>query len=128
MIASLVRSPCNFFDSTPSGILVNKLSNDLGTIDNNLFYTLTDTLEGIIGFIVAIANITQINFIFIIPATIVLSFALCFFIYARPAYIACKQLFLQTRNLMIHFLSETINGLTQIIIYKQQVNRMQEFS
>ena len=40
MIRSIVRSPSSFFDLTPSGVLMNKLSNDLGTIDNNLYYAL----------------------------------------------------------------------------------------
>jgi ABC-type multidrug transport system fused ATPase/permease subunit len=31
-----MRSPASFFDSTPSGILINKFSNDLGVIDSSL--------------------------------------------------------------------------------------------
>lgn len=36
MISSIVFSPCFFFDITPSGILINKFSSDLGIIDKGL--------------------------------------------------------------------------------------------
>lgn len=42
MIESTIRSPSHFFDATPSGILINKFSNDLGIIDNNLVFGQTD--------------------------------------------------------------------------------------
>jgi ABC-type multidrug transport system fused ATPase/permease subunit len=44
MTQSIMRSPSHFFDSTPSGILVNKFSNDLGIIDNNLPFVFIDIL------------------------------------------------------------------------------------
>ena len=44
MIESIVRCPGNFFDSTPSGILVNKFSNDLGIIDNTMIFGLVDAM------------------------------------------------------------------------------------
>ena len=103
MISSIVRSPSSYFDETPSGILINKLSNDLGTIDSNLFYTLTDAVEGPIAATAAIINISLINFIFLGPAVIIMAFAVCFFLYSRPAYIRCKELFLQSKNMMLHF-------------------------
>ena len=104
MIKTIVRSPCSYFDSTPSGIIVNRLSNDLGTIDNNLFYCLIDSLEGIFGAIIAIANIIQIDTALLFPSIFIMGFAVWFFFYSRPAYIACKQLFLQSKNKIIHFL------------------------
>lgn len=36
MLNSLLRSPSSFFDSTPSGMLINKFSNDLGLLDRSL--------------------------------------------------------------------------------------------
>lgn len=42
MINAIVRSPGSFFDTTPSGILTNKFSNDLGVIDNGLILMMID--------------------------------------------------------------------------------------
>jgi len=36
MINGIVRSPASFFDTTPSGMIINKFSNDLGVLDNSL--------------------------------------------------------------------------------------------
>jgi len=44
MINGIVRSPCDFFDSTPSGRLTNKFSNDLGILDNTLAFAMCDLL------------------------------------------------------------------------------------
>jgi len=44
MIFGIVRSPGFFFDQTPSGVLINKFSNDLGILDNSLSQTFLDVL------------------------------------------------------------------------------------
>ena len=124
MILSIVRSPSSFFDENPSGVLVNKLSNDLGTIDSNLFYALTEATEGPISAIIAVINISLIDIRLLPAALVIIGITICFFSYSRPAYIKCKELFLQSRNQMIHFFRENINGLTQIKIFHQKVNKM----
>ena len=73
MVQSVIRSPMKFFDVTPSGTLTNKFTNDLGVVDNNLFYSLILCLEGITAVIVTIISICQLDFtltIFMIPLTI----------------------------------------------------------
>ena len=90
MINSIVRSPSSFFDTNPSGILINKLSNNLGTIDNNLFYSLTEAIEGPISTFIAIININFINLKFFAPSIVILGVAFWFFSYSRPAYIKCE--------------------------------------
>ena len=125
MISSIVRSPSSFFDQTPSGVLVNKLSNDLGTIDNNLFFAITEAVEGPISSVIAIINITLIDVRLLPAALVIFGITICFFNYSKPTYVKCKELFLQSKNLMIHFFRETINGLTQIKVDRQQINKMQ---
>jgi hypothetical protein len=44
MVNGIVRSPGSFFDITPSGLLINKFSNDLGILDNSLAQCLIDAL------------------------------------------------------------------------------------
>jgi len=44
MINGIVRSPCDFFDSTPSGTLINKFSNDLSILDNTLAFAMCEVL------------------------------------------------------------------------------------
>ena len=128
MIQSIVRCPGKFFDTTPSGTLVNKFSNDIGIIDNVLFFGMIDALEGPVLIIVAIVNVCQINIYFLIAAAIICFIAVIFFKYARPAIIACKQLDLQKKSPIFQFYSETISGLTQIKVYAQRKAKLQQFS
>lgn len=123
-----MRSPGSFFDSTPSGILVNKFSNDLGVIDNSLVFACIDALEGPIIILVAIVNMAQINFWILIPAGVILVIAIMFFWYARPVISGCKQLDLQNKNPIFHFYGETISGLVQIRVYNQRLPKLQQFS
>ena len=128
MIESIVRCPGKFFDTTPSGILVNKFSNDLGILDNTMIFGLIDAVEGPIMIFVAIVNVCQINVYFLIAAVGVFLVAILFFSYARPVVMGCKQLDLQKKSPIFNFYSETINGLTQIRVYNQRLPKLQQFS
>lgn len=128
MIEAIVRSPGSLFDSTPSGVLISKFSNDLGVIDNNLIFALIDALEGPTMIVVALVNICQINIYFLIPAAILFTIAIFFFNYSRPVISGCKQLDLQNKNPIFQFYGETISGLTQIRIYNQRMPKILQFS
>ena len=128
MIEAIVRSPGSFFDCTPSGVLANKFSNDLGVIDNILILSMIDSFEGPISIIAAIINISQIDLYILIPAAIVLFFAVTFFVYSREAVIGTKQLDLQNKGPIFHFFSETVNGLTQIQVYNRRKVLLQDFT
>jgi ABC-type multidrug transport system fused ATPase/permease subunit len=61
MIEGLVRSPTSFFDTTPSGRLINTFSNDLGLLDMTLAFSFTDMIEGPIVSISMLVNIFTIE-------------------------------------------------------------------
>ena len=105
MLQSLIRCPGKFFDTTPSGKLINKFSNDIGIIDNILYFALIDALEGPVLIIVAIINVCEINIYFLIAAAIILIIAIWFFNYAREVIQKCKQLDLQKKTPIFHFFS-----------------------
>lgn len=57
MLEIVVRSPGSYYDTTPSGVVLNKFSNDLGVADNSLLLSFIELLEGPSIFIVAILNL-----------------------------------------------------------------------
>lgn len=77
---------------------------------------------------VAVINLTEINYYFIIPATILLFLAFIFFLYARKVMLGCKQLLLQKKSPIFHFYSESINGLTQIGVFNRRKSQIKKFS
>jgi ATP-binding cassette, subfamily C (CFTR/MRP), member 4 len=128
MVNGIVRSPGSFFDVTPSGVLINKFSNDLGILDSSLVYVLIDTIEGPISIMVAMINICQIYPYFIPPVIVIFSLGIIFFLYARSAIIQCKQLDLKNKNPIFQTYSETITGLIQINIYNRRRSMIKKFA
>lgn len=98
MIHSLVRCPSSYFDVTPTGKLLNNFSNDLGILDDTLAIVSLDVIEGPISGIIMLANIFQINPLFIPPGSISVACLIFFFIYCKPAIIESKQLDLRTKT------------------------------
>ena len=100
-----IRGPISFFDVTRTGILTNKFTTDLGVLDNSLVIAFIDAVEGPILVSIAIGNMIHIDPWFAIPTGVLAIIIILFFIYARPAFIACKQLDLQQKGPVFHFYS-----------------------
>lgn len=98
MMHGLVRCPSSYFDTTPSGRLINKFSNDLGILDSILAYTFIDTIEGPIISIIMLINIFQINLFFIPPGLLNILVIVVFFIYCRSTIVESKQLDLRSKT------------------------------
>ena len=120
MIHGLVRSPSSYFDITPTGQLNNRFSNDLGVLDSNLFYILTDCLQGLIVAFLFIGNIFSINHYFLIPGIFNIVFVIYFFIYCKDVIIAIKQLELRLKTPVFNMVGEMISGLIQIKFFSQR--------
>ena len=79
MVVGLVRSPLSFFNTTSSSQLTNRFSNDLGILDLQVSNCFIPIFERLILWVVMMANIIQIDLIYIAPlAVCLISFALLF--------------------------------------------------
>jgi hypothetical protein len=103
MLEAILRSPACFFDVTPSSILTSKFSNDFNLLDYVLIYSLNSSIQAPIAILIAVTNMVQINFHFIVPAIIFFIVAFIFFQYAKPAIVKCKELDLQNKNPLYGF-------------------------
>jgi len=101
MVSALTRSPAKYFDSTPSGVLINKFSKDLGIVDNNMIFTLIDGVEGVLMVLAAIVNVCLIDNLMIAPALIVVAIISAIYVYSREVIISCKELDLQSKSPII---------------------------
>ena len=90
MVDAVLHCPAGYFDTTPSGILINKFSNDLGIIDYTLFFPLNFTVVGPIAVLIAVGNIIQINHYFAIPSALILIISVVFHKYSRTVILKCK--------------------------------------
>ena len=117
MVHSLVRSHSWFFDVTPSGVLTNVFSNDVGVLDNSLIFTFQQALEGPVISIVMLVNIIQINPYFAIVAFVCLLGLFFLFSFLRPVIIESKQLDLKMKSPVYNKLNQTVQGLIQIHLF-----------
>lgn len=117
MIHGLISSPASYFDVTSSGQLNSAFSNDLGIMDNVLIPVLIDSIEGPIISIILLINVIIINFYFIIPAVIIVTFLVVGFIYCKNSMVAVKLLDLKLKIPIFNMVNEIISSLTQVRIY-----------
>ena len=128
MIHGLVRCPSSYFDTTPTGRLINKFSNDLGILDNTMSFVFTDMIEGPIISLIMLANIFQINLLFIPPGVITIIFLIYFFIFCKKSIVESKQLDLRTRTPVFNIFGEMISGLVQVRIFGRRTSLLQDFT
>ena len=98
MLFGLLRSPTKFFDTTPSGRLINRFSNDLSILDTVVGYTLVDTIEGPILALVMLVNVFQIVPFFVIPAVANLVILMLWFVFCKRTIVQTKQLDLRMKS------------------------------
>jgi ATP-binding cassette subfamily C (CFTR/MRP) protein 4 len=87
MLLSLLRSPTQYFDTTPTGRLINRFSNDLNVLDSLMAYIFIDTIEGPILALVLLVNVFQIVPLFIIPAFVTFILQALWFVYCKRTII-----------------------------------------
>ena len=74
MLANIMRSPMEFFDTTPIGRILNRTSRDVETVDNilpQLIRSFMGTFFSVISTIIVISYTTPMFLIIIIPLGIV---------------------------------------------------------
>ena len=120
LIWNIIRKPLSFFDTTHSGVILNRAIDDMEAADLDFPYAsmeLFDYLATIMGsyFLVLIASPCMV---FIIVVCNVIN-VWVFFTYLKSST-DLKRLFRVSRSLVITTISEMVNGMTQIRTYNYQ--------
>jgi ATP-binding cassette subfamily C (CFTR/MRP) protein 1 len=112
--------PVSFFDVTPIGRIINRFSQDMATIDEDLASTLSQVIGmfgGVLGSVGGIAGSTKgIFLILLVPLGILYS---TFNQYFRKANTAIARLESVSRSPIYADFSQTLSGTTTIRAYKQ---------
>lgn len=120
MLYSILRSPMSFFDTTPSGRILNRFSRDVETIDNVLPELIRNWMNSffvVLAGLFVIAYSTPIFLVVLIPLMIVYYFLQRFYI---PSSRQLKRLESTTRSPIFANFSETISGASTIRAYRQE--------
>ena len=120
LLNNIMRCPMNFFDTNPTGRILNRFTSDLDTIDQNIPPEILDFTTCLIECVVIILLICVTTPAFII--VIIPLMGLYFFI--QRIYIASsrqlKRLYSISKSPIYSHFSETINGAQTVRAYGHQ--------
>ncbi|XP_051158018.1 ATP-binding cassette subfamily C member 4-like [Leptopilina boulardi] len=127
VFSALIRTGMRFFDTNPSGRILNRFSKDMGAIDELLPKALLDAGQIIMMMMGTLIVTCTVNYYYIIP--IVLLGAVFYWI--RKVYLKTsknvKRLEGMTRSPVFTHLNATLNGLTTIRAFGAQEILKHEF-
>ncbi|NXV09693.1 MRP2 protein, partial [Cettia cetti] len=120
LLSNILRAPMSFFDTTPTGRIVNRFAKDIFTIDETIpmsFRTWISCFMGIISTLIMICLATPFFAIVIVPLAIFYCFVLRFYISTSRQL---RRLDSVTRSPIYSHFGETVAGLSVIRAYGHQ--------
>ncbi|KAF9020670.1 multidrug resistance-associated ABC transporter [Hymenopellis radicata] len=119
-LAHVLGSPVSFFDTTPMGRILSRLSKDQDTVDAELSLTLTQFL---VMFSSMIGTVALVFYTFPYLGIIFAPMAVLYYfvqVYYRRTSVETKRLDSLMRSAMYSTYSETLTGLSTIRAYREQ--------
>jgi len=120
LLASLLRAPMSFFDTTPLGRILNRFSKDTYTIDEVLMTSFNQyflTLTSVVATLAVIGYATPFFLVaMIIPAVLYYSTQ----VYYVPTSRELKRLDSVSRSPIFSHFSETLDGVSTIRAFREQ--------
>ena len=110
LLDNIMRAPMSFFDSVPSGRIMNRFSKDVETTDNTLPQTVRSflmTMCTVLQVFIIISYTTPIFLAFLVPLTILYYFVQRFYVKTSRQL---KRVESTTRSPIFNHFSETLTG------------------
>ncbi|XP_052533779.1 ATP-binding cassette sub-family C member 2 isoform X2 [Tympanuchus pallidicinctus] len=126
LLSNILRVPMSFFDTTPTGRIVNRFAKDIFTIDETIptsFRTWLNCFMGIISTLLMIALATPFFLVVIVPLGIFYYFVLRFYISTSRQL---RRLDSVSRSPIYSHFGETVSGLSVIRSYGHQQRFLQQ--
>ncbi|RDB25946.1 Multidrug resistance-associated protein 1 [Hypsizygus marmoreus] len=121
-LTSVLRSPISFFDTTPIGRILSRLSKDQDVLDTELAMTLwsfLSTFASVLGTVALVFYTFPLLGIIFAPMAVLYYFAS---LYYRRTSVETKRLDSLLRSALYSSYSETLTGLSTIRAYREQKN------
>ncbi|KAI3614178.1 abc transporter [Moniliophthora roreri] len=119
-LSAVLKSPVSFFDTTPIGRILSRLSKDQDTIDTELMMNLSQflsTFSSVLGTVALVFYVLPYLGIIFVPMTIF--YYVCSLYYRRTS-VETKRLDSLLRSALYSSYSETLTGLATIRAYGEQ--------
>eukprot|EP00057_Strongylocentrotus_purpuratus_P024831 XP_011679305.1 PREDICTED: ATP-binding cassette sub-family C member 8 [Strongylocentrotus purpuratus] len=120
MLENLLMLPVRFFDVTPVGRILNRLSSDTSLIDQRLLITINMLMNSFVNMLAAIVVNTIVNpWFLVIFVFIAFLFVVIFMYYVRTSRELQRIESVSRSPVLAHF-SETLGGLSTIRAFKAE--------
>jgi len=116
-----------FFDQTPTGAILNRFSNDLGTLDSSNATLMPFVFDGCIYILLRLLTLIMLNPVLIVPTIILGYFTIKVRNFLERAVMETKRIDLTSKSPMYSEISATLNGLLAIRVFNQGGNFLKRF-
>ncbi|NXF32663.1 MRP2 protein, partial [Nyctibius bracteatus] len=126
LLSNILRVPMSFFDTTPTGRIVNRFAKDIFTIDETIpmsFRSWLSCFMAIISTLLMISLATPFFVLIIIPLSIFYYFVLRFYVSTSRQL---RRLDSVTRSPIYSHFGETVSGISVIRAYGHQERFLQQ--
>ncbi|GAB1599468.1 multidrug resistance-associated protein 5-like [Argonauta hians] len=119
LLRHIIGMPMSFFDSTPTGRMINRFSTDMYELDSRLFMSFDWALSGILTLLAAF-----ISLILIVPLTagflilLVVSLIGIIWVFAR-ILVDIKKLERSSLSPLLTLIGNSLDGLTSLVAYRK---------
>ncbi|XP_046556239.1 multidrug resistance-associated protein 1-like [Haliotis rubra] len=120
MLGHVLRAPMSFFDTTPIGRILNRFSQDIDTLDNELPITLMMWIGRVctvLSTVIVVSYTTPLFLAAVVPIFIIYAIIQRFYI---PTSRQLRRLESKTRSPIFAHFSETLSGGSVIRTYKAE--------
>uniref|UniRef100_A0A6B2KWH8 Uncharacterized protein n=1 Tax=Arcella intermedia TaxID=1963864 RepID=A0A6B2KWH8_9EUKA len=114
MLKCVIRAPTSFYDTTPTGRILNRFGGDQYTIDVTLPFMLslaTSTMFGLLCILIIISSVTPIFLVVVIPLTFLYRYIQNYFLNSSRELQRLESI---SKSPIYALFSETLNGLSTI--------------
>ena len=118
MVWNLLRKPLGFFDTTPSGVIINRMVDDLETVDLDFSREVFNLMNYLFMFLASFSLMLGASILLV--SCVIVTALLMVYIFKRYllASTELKRIFRLSRSPVLSTVSEMVNGVSQIKLYK----------
>ena len=128
MLQRVVKAPVQFFDTNPTGRIINRFSNDIGVLDQYLLHVQSQVLNYCFNLPAAFLTVCIIVPWLILPVCILTLVVAVIVRLLKQISFQAKSLELITKGPIYTFFSTTLFGLISIKVYSQESSFMNKLT